>query len=71
MKFTFTAQGIEINGDVDYHDTTTVEFKAEPLSEVLQRFEMFLRACGYSFDGYLGINDEMGQEIPESGYNSF
>lgn len=48
--------------DIDnHHDTAnvTVDFKAVGLEDVLEYFEMFLKGCGYSFDGKVTIvNDE-------------
>jgi hypothetical protein len=34
-------------------DTTTKEFDSEYLSDVVENFEMFLRGCGYHFNGHL------------------
>ena len=48
----------EFTGDViGTRATTTVEFKAEDLKEVISEFEMFLRGCGYMFEGNLDFFD--------------
>lgn len=39
--------------------TLTSEFEAEGLESILENFEMFLRGCGYYFEGRLDIvNDD-------------
>jgi hypothetical protein len=34
-----------------------VEFNGESLSEIVGEFEMFLRGCGFSFQGQLDLVD--------------
>lgn len=59
----------------DYPDTfntindVEVTIKIDPqsnLSDVLESFERFLRACGYYFDGHLDIVEDVKQEKDES-----
>lgn len=42
-----------------------VSFDADALSEVLERFEEFLRGCGYCADGTLDFVDEDGEVRPD------
>lgn len=45
-------------------NVTTKEFESEYLFDVVERFEEFLRGCGYFFEGTLEIvNDEATKEI--------
>jgi hypothetical protein len=37
----------------------------EGLSEVVQEFEYFLKACGYHFDGHLDLVDDENTEQPD------
>jgi hypothetical protein len=44
---------------------TTKEFESDYLYDVLERFEEFLRGCGYYFEGQLDIvNDQQKEETP-------
>lgn len=46
---------------VDESDCVNVEFTLPPhmnLDDVMEQFTMFLRACGYYFDGRVDIVDE-------------
>ena len=44
---------------------TTKEFESDYLYDVVERFEEFLRGCGYYFEGRLDIvNDEEEYETP-------
>lgn len=45
-------------------NVTTKEFESDYLFDVVERFEEFLRGCGYCFEGTLEIvNDEDTKEI--------
>lgn len=46
-------------------DTDTVIFKTESvtLTEILQTFEFFLKGCGFSFKGTLGIVEDDDETI--------
>jgi len=35
-----------------------MEFEADSYEEVLRNFQMFLKGCGYEFEGEIGIVDE-------------
>jgi hypothetical protein len=35
-----------------------MEFEADSYEEVLRNFQMFLKGCGYEFEGEVGIVDE-------------
>ena len=41
-------------------DTTTITFEvnAVTLTDVIQEFEFFLKGCGFSFEGTLGVIDD-------------
>lgn len=54
-KFVLT----NINDDI----VTTKEFDTEYLFDVLERFEEFLRGCGYVFNGTLDFVQEDGQTM--------
>jgi hypothetical protein len=44
----------------------TVEFNGESLCVVINEFEMFLRGCGFSFNGQLDfVDNHYGEEPPE------
>ena len=53
-RFTFIAEHLELDGSPT-GDIVTHEFTEELLTEVLERFELFLRGCGYTLDGILDI----------------
>ncbi len=36
----------------------TVEFKAETISNIVNEFEMFLKGCGFNFEGRLDLVQE-------------
>ena len=55
MKFTFSA---ELDSEFSRGSTTTREFECDYLPEVLEEFEIFLRGCGYYFDGRIDITNE-------------
>ncbi len=62
MQFTFNSKFVGFGSP-----STTVEFEADALQDVLERFTDFLRGSGYHFDGYLDIVpfDEDIPEMPE------
>ena len=71
MKFTFIASELNLDNSVVDGDFTSVEFKEDSLINVVNKFEMFMRGCGYAFDRLEIMNDEMGSKVPGSSYNSF
>ena len=50
MKFTFNSKFVGFGSP-----SSTLEFEADALSDVLERFGDFLRGSGYHFDGYIDI----------------
>lgn len=52
MKFRLIAERTPIQDPGPKH-RIEVEFDAEILDDVLEEFAMFLRGCGYFFDGQL------------------
>jgi len=50
-KYTFICQETFRNNP----STRTVEFPATMLDDVVKEFEMFLKGCGFIFDGHLEI----------------
>ena len=61
-KFTFVCQDVPPIFPTLHSSVLTkrtVEFESDTLDSVIQEFEMFLRGCGYYFDGNLEIvNDD-------------
>ena len=58
MKYTFISKeqpGLIYGGGTETERTVT--FNAHELDVVLEEFEMFLRGCGFHFDGQLVISD--------------
>ena len=53
-KFTFICEETYISNP----SVRTVEFPAELLEDVVKEFEMFLKGCGYVFDGHLDLVDD-------------
>lgn len=49
------------------HDNTkvTLETEAVCLTDILEEFEMFLKGCGFSFDGNIVIEDPEEFEIDQ------
>ena len=47
----------------DNIETVVMETKAFEMSDVLDCFERFLRAIGYSFNGQVGIVDEFNNPV--------
>ncbi len=62
MQFTFNSKFVGFGSP-----STTVEFEADALQDVLEKFADFLRGSGYHFDGYLDVLpfDEDVPEMPE------
>jgi hypothetical protein len=62
MQFTFNSKFVGFGSP-----STTVEFEADALQDVLEKFADFLRGSGYHFDGYLDVVpfDEDIPEMPE------
>lgn len=48
-------------------DTTEVEFRVDTVSlqELIEQFEAFLRACGFSFEGNLEIVEDETDDLED------
>jgi hypothetical protein len=55
MKYTLTC--------TDGNFTNTVEFEQDFLPSVLENMQLFLRGCGFYFDGTLDIINEETEEL--------
>jgi hypothetical protein len=53
MKFKFIAEHESIPFMCEISSKRKVEFSADSLDDILVEFEMFLKGCGYCFDGHL------------------
>lgn len=60
-KFTFTCEH-------DSNHKSTMEYEAEFLQDVVSEFELFLRGCGYYFDGNLEFVTEEKEEVFDFGH---
>lgn len=56
MKFIFTAKDPGFDSGL-IHKTTSVEFSTVNIREVLREFELFLKGCGFTFDGKIKIEE--------------
>ena len=52
-KFTFVCEDEPMPFSEGTITKRTAEFSAVQLDLIVQEFEMFLKGCGFSFDGYL------------------
>ena len=64
MKFKFTGEYEPMPFQDAIASKRKIEFEAESLSNILEQFEMFLRGCGYVFEGHIDIVDDFA-ETPE------
>ena len=53
-KFTFTCE--EVEGKVN--TARNVQFSAVHLDDIIEEFELFLKGCGFYFDGHLTVMDD-------------
>jgi hypothetical protein len=65
MKFKFTGEYEPMPFQDAISSKRKIEFTADSLSHVLEQFEMFLRGCGYVFEGQIDIVDDFAKN-PES-----
>ena len=65
MKFKFTGEYEPMPFQDAISSKRKIEFEAESLSNILEQFEMFLRGCGYVFEGQIDIVNDFS-ENPES-----
>jgi len=56
-KFTFICQEEPMPWAEGIESKRTVEFNGETLSDIVGEFEMFLRGCGFHFEGHLELVD--------------
>ena len=61
MKFKFTGEYEPMPFQDAVSSKRKIEFEAESLSSILEQFEMFLRGCGYVFDGQLDIVNDFAE----------
>lgn len=57
MRFIFTAKDPGFDSGLT-HKTTSVEFSTLDVKEVLREFELFLKGCGFTFDGKIKIEEK-------------
>jgi hypothetical protein len=65
MKFKFTGEYEPMPFQDAISSKRKIEFTADSLSHVLEQFEMFLRGCGYVFEGQIDIVNDFA-ENPET-----
>jgi hypothetical protein len=58
MKFKFTGEYEPMPFQDAIASKRKIEFEAESLGSILEQFEMFLRGCGYVFEGHIDIVDD-------------
>lgn len=56
-KYTFT-QVFDPGTSNAHPSEVTVTFSADTYTEILEQFNLFLKGCGYEFNGEVGIIDE-------------
>jgi hypothetical protein len=70
-RFTFICEDEPMPFSEGLVSKKTVEFNGESLDDIINEFEMFLKGCGFSFDGQLSLFDnhsdsfDYGEEPPE------
>ena len=57
-KFTFICEEEAMPFADSVSSRRTVEFKADSISDIVSEFEMFLKGCGFNFDGRLDLVQE-------------
>jgi len=61
MKFKFTGEYEPMPFQDAIASKRKIEFEAESLGSILEQFEMFLRGCGYVFEGHIDIVDDFAK----------
>jgi hypothetical protein len=61
MKFKFTGEYEPMPFQDAIASKRKIEFEAESLGSILEQFEMFLRGCGYVFEGHIDIVDDFAE----------
>jgi hypothetical protein len=54
-KFTFICEDEAMPWSAGITSKKTVEFNGESLSDIVSEFEMFLKGCGFNFEGQLDL----------------
>lgn len=54
-KFTFICEDEAMPWSAGVVSKKTVEFNGESLSDIVSEFEMFLKGCGFNFEGQLDL----------------
>lgn len=54
-KFTFVCEDEPMPWSAGVTSKKTVEFNGESLSDIVSEFEMFLKGCGFNFEGQLDL----------------
>jgi hypothetical protein len=54
-KFTFICEDEAMPWSTSITSKKTVEFNGESLSDIVSEFEMFLKGCGFNFEGQLDL----------------
>ena len=61
MKFKFTGEYEPMPFQDAIASKKKIEFEAESLGSILEQFEMFLRGCGYVFEGQIDIVNDFAE----------
>ena len=61
MKFKFTGEFEPMPFQDAICSKRKIEFEADSLSHILEQFEMFLRGCGYIFEGQIDIVNDFAE----------
>ena len=61
MKFKFTGEYEPMPFQDAIASKRKIEFEAETLTDILEQFEMFLRGCGYVFEGQIDIVNDFAE----------
>ncbi len=64
-KFTFICEEEAMPFADAVSSKRTVEFNAETISDIVNEFEMFLKGCGFSFEGRLDLVKEEHEWIQD------
>ena len=56
-KFTFICEDEAMPWSAGITSKKTVEFNGDSLSEIVGEFQMFLKGCGFNFEGQLDLVD--------------
>jgi hypothetical protein len=65
MKFKFTGEYEPMPFQDAIASKRKIEFEAESLGSILEQFEMFLRGCGYVFEGQIDIVNDFAEQDEE------